>query len=163
MEQALDLRQKILKAESCSFDTTIVADYGDVLYEFKMHCSIDKIGDLTFEVTQPATIQGIKGKISASGGGLIFEDKVLAFAPMADDQLTPVSAPWIFMQTLRSGYIEACGETEEGTMLRINDSYREDALQLTILLNEKERPIYSQIMWKNKKVLSLTIENFTIS
>ena len=104
----MDFRAKLL-AQAVSFDAEITADYGDKTYTFAMHCESDTKGDMTFTVTAPESIAGISGTISASGGKLTFSDTALAFDLMADDQLSPVSAPWILMKTLRSGYLTSCG------------------------------------------------------
>ena len=163
LDTALDLRQRILNAEACSFHAAVTADYGDSIYHFKMSCSTNKSGQLNFIVTEPESISGICGKIDLQSSHLTFDDKVLAFSPLADGQITPVYAPWIFYQTLRSGYVSACGANSDGYLLQINDSYEEDALELTIQLNKEQLPIFAQIVWQGRRILSLEIEDFTLS
>lgn len=67
IEAGMALRSQILKAQGLSFDTDLTADYGDKLYTFSMHCTGDREGNLTFTVTAPETIEGIKGSISQQG------------------------------------------------------------------------------------------------
>ena len=104
LERAMTLRAKLLASE-CSFDAKITADYGDKLYAFAMTCQGDSRGNLTFTVTEPESIAGITGIISQDGGRLTFDDTALYFDLLTDDQLSPVSAPWIFLKALRGGYI----------------------------------------------------------
>lgn len=163
IERGMALRSKLLQADSCSFDAEITADYGDSLYTFAMSCQGNTKGDVAFSVTSPESIAGITGVIDDEGGKLTFEDVALQFDTMADDQVTPVVAPWIFLKTLRSGYLtSAC--TEDGQIrLTMDDSYEEDALQLDIWLTEDEIPIRAEILYDGRRILSLNVENFVIS
>lgn len=160
INQAISLRNKILNGEGCSFHAVINADYGEKIYTFATQCVADRDGNLTFTVTSPESISGITGKVKATGGEVIFDDKVIAFQSMADDQITPVSAPWVFMKTLRSGYIASCSADDMGAEIAIDDSYAEKALRLQILLKD-EKPVSAEIFWQGRRVLTLTIENFT--
>ncbi len=163
MDRALALRQRIIKAEQCSFDATITADYTDSVYVFKMHCVSDSQGKVDFEVISPDSIAGITGSISSTQSNLTFDGQVLAFPPLADDYITPVSAPWVMMNTLRSGYIHACGKSKDGLLISLDDSYQNEALQVDIQLDVQDMPVSVQMLWKGRKVLTLVIENFTIS
>ena len=162
IERGMALRSKILQATSCSFDADITADYGDKIYTFSMSCQGNNQGDITFKVTAPESISGITGIISENDGFLTFENVSLAFERMADDQITPVSAPWILLQTLRSGYLTSAGIEEEGIRLTIDDSYEEDALQLDIWLDENDYPKRGEILYDGRRILSLDVRNFRI-
>ena len=159
LERAMQLRAAMIAKTVC-FDCTVTADYGDVSYTFCMRCSVDTAGNLTFEVTKPETIAGISGSVSATGGKLTFDDVALAFELMADGQLTPVSAPWILVRTLRSGYLTSCGMEGELLRVSIDDSYNEDALHLDIWVNGEDQPTLAEIYWQGRRLLSVTVENF---
>ena len=161
LERAMTLRAKLLASE-CSFDAKITADYGDKLYVFAMACQGDSRGNLTFTVTEPESIAGITGVISQDGGRLTFDNTALAFPLMADDQLTPVSAPWIFLKTLRGGYITSANTEEELLHLTIDDSYEEDALQLDIWLDGQNLPVQSDILYDGRRILTVQVSNFTL-
>lgn len=157
---AVAIRERIAKSNGCSFQSEITADYGEKLYTFTMDCQVDKEGNMTFAVTQPETLAGITGKVDTSGGAITFDDKVLAFQTIADDQVTPVTAPWLLIRTLRSGYLRDATDTESGYRISVDDSYEADALRLNINI-EKELPVSGEIYWKGRRVLTLTVENFT--
>ena len=161
MDRALALRDRILQSEGCSFDTVVTADYGDTVYTFQMHCETDSAGNLKFQVLEPDSISGISGMISEDSGKLTFDDQALAFATLVDGQITPVCAPWVFVRSLRAGYLNACAECGEGIQLRIDDSYQEDALQLDIKTDDSYLPISADILWQGRRVLSLSVNNFT--
>lgn len=160
LNSALALRESIAKSEGCSFQSTITADYGEELYTFTMECQVDKEGNMTFTVVQPVSLTGITGKINTSGGAITFDDKVLAFQPIADGQVTPVTAPWLLIKSLRSGYLRDSTDTENGYRISIDDSYEADALRLNIYV-ERDLPVSGEIFWKGRRVLTLTVENFT--
>ncbi len=159
LDRAIALRNKIADSNGCSYHAKITADYGEKIYAFSMDCQTDKEGNLTFFVIEPATIAGITGKISASGGAITFDDQVLAFQTMADGQVTPVTAPWLFMNTLRGGYLKGCTQVDNGIEISIDDSYAENALHLNIV-TEAETPVSAEIFWQGRRVLTLAVENF---
>lgn len=159
VDQAMSLRSAILQAKQCTFSLDITADYGDMTYDFSMDCLCDDQGTITFTVTAPQTISGITGSISNSGGNLTFDDTVLAIPMLTDDQLTPVSAPWILMRTLRAG----CITSGTDGRVTIDDSYADDALKLDIYLGEDQMPKEVDIYWKNRRILALTVKSFIIS
>ena len=161
LDRAMSLREQLLHSEGCRFTAVITADYGDKIYSFTMDCQADSNGDLTFTVTEPQSISGITGKISGQGGHLTFADKALGFEMLADGQVTPVSAPWLFVRTLRSGYISACGSDGDLARLAIDDSYQENALHLDIWLDSLNTPVRGEILWQGRRVVSLEIKNFT--
>ena len=161
LDRAIALRNKILNGDGCSFQATVTADYGEKIYVFSLNCEADKNGDLSFTVASPATIKGISGKISGTGGSISFDDVVLAFPTIADGQITPVTAPWLFVKTLRGGYLKDCSLNDDGFSIAIDDSYSEEAFQLNI--NTKgDTPISAEIFWKGRRILTLSVENFVI-
>ena len=162
LEQAVAFRERLLSSQSCSFRTEVTADYGDLIHRFSMDCSGDASGNLEFEILQPEGIAGIRGKISDQGGSIEFEDQALFFPLMTDDLLTPASAPWIFLKTLRSGYITSACEEDGLLRITVDDGYEEDSLTLDIRL-EKNQPVQADILHKGKRILALTVENFSIS
>lgn len=162
MDRALALRQRLLEGSGCSFETIVSADYGEYLHSFVLRCQADTDGKITFEVLAPETIRGITGTMNAEQGTLTFDQEILAFSPLADGQIAPVTAPWILVHTLRGGYISACGETEQGLLLSVNDSYADDALGLEIRLDENDLPVSAEIIWQGRRILSMLIEDFEI-
>ena len=78
---------------------------------------------------------------------------------LTDDQITPVSAPWILMRTLRGGYITSCTDGR----ITIDDSYDDDALKLDITLNGEKIPSFVEIYWKNRRILTLEVKSFVLS
>lgn len=160
IEEGLKLRTQ-LQQSTCSFDAKITADYGNIVHTFVLSCISQSDGSVAFTLQEPQSIQGITGIIHSQHGELTFADTAVAFPTLADGELSPVSAPWILLNTLRSGYIR-CGCLEEGNIrLTIDDSYQQDALQLDIWLNDQEYPKFVQISWQGRSVLSIEVSNFT--
>lgn len=162
MNRALALRERVQKGSS-TFEAEITADYGDRQAAFTLACQSDPEGSLTFRVLEPESIAGISGRIAGDKGELTFDEAVLAFPMVADGLLTPVSAPWIFMKTLRTGYLSSAGM--EGTSLRLcmEDSYRDDALHANIWVDEENAPQRVEILHDGQKYLSIAIRSFAVS
>lgn len=162
MDRCLDLRSQLLGMECCSFDVRITADYSDAVHTFSMSCQGDSRGNLNFTVTEPESISGITGEFTAGEGKLTFDDIALQFPLLTDEQITPVSGPWIFLNTLLGGYITSCGEEGEFLRCTINDDYEDDALQLDIWLSEENVPIRAEIAWDGRRIVTMEIANFTV-
>lgn len=162
MDRAMVLRAELLACENCSFDAKITADYGDELHEFTMYCTADNDGNLSFSVEKPESIEGITGKIASGEGKLTFDDTVLYFPLMADEQITPISAPWILVKTLLGGYLTGCCEEDGLLRLSINDSYEEDALQMEIWMDGEDAPVNAEIYYDDRRIVTMEIENFQI-
>lgn len=163
LHTAMEFRDMLLAAESCSFSTGITADYGDSLQHFSMSCEGDSSGNLSFQITAPDSIAGIQGEITDGGGRIIFEDEAVFFPLMTDDLLVPASAPWIFLKTLRSGYLTSACMEDELLHITVDDSYDDDALTLDIWFNGNNQPVRSDILHDGKRILSLEVENFVFS
>ena len=159
LERAMNLRAKLLTS-AVSFDAEITADYGSEIHTFSVYCQGDSQGNLGFRVTAPESIADITGRIEAGEGKLTYRDTVLAFPLLAEDQLSPVSAPWIFYTTLRGGYLTAAGMEEDLLRLTIDDSYREDALTVDIWLDGMDTPVRAEILYDGRRILTLLIKNF---
>ena len=159
MQRAMEFRS-VLLSKCVAFDTIITADYGDKTYTFGAYCEADTNGTLTFTVTAPETIAGITGKFSQNRGKLTFDNQALAFPMLADGQVTPVSGPWILMNTLRSGYLTSCGKEGQGLRLSIDDSYQDDALHLDIWLDADDNHVRGEILWQGRRIVSMEVKNF---
>ena len=162
IERGMALRSRLLSAEGCSFDAAVTADYGDKVYAFSLFCEGDSKGNLSFSVTEPESIAGITGSITDEGGKLTFDETALQFDLMADEHLSPVSAPWILLKTLRSGYLTSACMEESLLRLTIDDSYDEDALQLDIWLDAGDLPLRAEILFDERRILSIDVTNFQI-
>ena len=141
----------------------MTADYGDKLYTFGMFCEGDSKGNLGFRVTQPDTIAGIEGSMSGKAGKLTFADTALAFPLLADEQVSPVSAPYLLLKTLLGGYVRSAGEDADLVRVTVDDSYEEGALQLDIWLNTENLPVRAEILYEGRRILTMNIKDFHIS
>lgn len=162
LDRAMTMRERLLSANGCTFDAEITADYGDKVYSFSMSCQTDQDGTVAFTVNQPESISGITGEVSGNGGKLTFDESALAFELLADGQITPVSVPWLLIHTLRSGYLTSCGTDGENLRVSIDDSYEEDALHLDIWLDSEDLPVRGEVIWQERRILSLEVKNFTL-
>ena len=161
LDAVLDLREEIL-SNPCSFTAAITADYVDELYHFQMNCHVDTSGTMVFTVTKPDTLSDITGTINSETANLTFDDVIISFPPLADGRLSPVTGPWVFINTLRSGYISACSKEKDGYFILADDSYDDNALQLEILTDSTGTPIHAEIFWNQRRIITLKIRDFVI-
>lgn len=161
LDRAMGLRAKML-SHDCAFQMEITADSLSELCSFQVDCKMDVSGDVTFQVLAPESIAGIQGTIGRDKGKLTFDDAAVAFPLLADGEISPASAPWILTRTLRSGYLTSCGQEGELLRVAIDDSYGEDALHLDVWLTEEDIPCRADITWRDRRIVSMDIENFTI-
>lgn len=162
IDRALNLRNRIISADLCTFTAEITADYQTECYVFKMDCTSDGQGDVKFTVKEPTSISGITGEISDESGKLTFDDKYLVFAPLVDGQITPVSSPGLFINALRSGYISGCTETDNGLLIQIDDTYQNENLNYSVYTNSNNLPCGVEIYLQGRRVVTIIVENFTI-
>ena len=160
MNEVLKLRQKVTASEKVTFDGIITADYGDMLHSFGVSCKMEN-AQLHFTVTSPESIAGITGYFDGQGGKLTFSDQVLAFPLLAEGQLSPVSAPWLFLQTLRGGYLVSSGEDGDLIRICIDESYEENVLRADIWTDLEYNPVRCDFLWSGRRILSMEIENFS--
>ncbi len=160
MDSALHMRNEILSAKECSFQAEITADYGDEVQSFTLNCKTDLQGNLTFSVVAPEIISGLTGKIDETGGGINFDQSMLAFPLLADGQLSPVSAPWIFMHSLRSGFIHACGQDKDLYRVTIHDSFSGAPLQMELWFDNERKPVHCEIIWDGRRIITVNVSNF---
>jgi len=161
LDQALQLRETILKASTISFCADITADYGSEIYTFQMECTEKSEGDMTFTIISPDTIAGITGTISEDQPAFTFDDKILAFPPLADGQITPVMAPHVLLKILRGGYISACSSESDGYCIYLDDSYLENQLHVQVYTNTDFIPIRAEIVYNDYRILSLDISKYS--
>lgn len=161
MDKLLSFRQKLIQSNRSSFECTVTADYGDQVYSFTLLCDFDQKGNMRFSVLEPESISGVTGTVDSNGGNLTFDDKILGFPLLADGYLTPVSAPWLLMKTLRSGYIESWGELKDGWLISLYDSYEENTMQVDIISDPEMNPVSAEFIWDGRRILSLTVSDFS--
>lgn len=162
IDAAMTLRDSVLSSNGTSFVAEITADYADVLYTFELECRSDQDGSLSFTVTAPKSVSGITGIISNDQQSLTFDDKILAFPPLSDGQLTPVIAPYLFLNSLRSGYLSACGKDGDGYCIYIDDTFRDHPLQLHLYTDADFVPFRAEMIYNNLRILSVDIADFTL-
>lgn len=163
LTRIIKLRENVLQSSGCSFTAEVTADYGDKIYVFEMQCKADADGTVQFSVIAPNTIAGIGGELSSVGGKLIFDETVLAIAMLADGQISPVSAPWLFVHTLQSGYISSAVTEQDQFHVTFTDTYKENAFQMDLWLDRDDKPCRAEIIWEGYRILSISVKDFVIA
>ena len=161
VDNALVIRQQIANSSELSFNCIITADYLNYAYEFKLHCKQKAEDVLEFTVVEPDSIEGINGEFSSKDGKIMFDEKYLTFPLLADDVLSPIATPWIFIHALKGGYIHSAGNDNGFTRVTIDDTFDSTNFQIDIWLDENNIPTSGQIIWDGQKILSFIVTDFT--
>ena len=115
---------------------------------------------MTFSVTEPEEIAGIRGTVRGTEGTVQFDETALAFPLLAEGRLSPLSAPWVLMKAIRSGCIIAAGTEGEAVHVIIDDSYADNALSVDLWL-EEGRVTEAEIAWEGRRCVTMTVEDFS--
>lgn len=159
LKEAMEFRERLLKG-GCRFQTEVTADFGDTVNTFRMDCAVQIQGDLTFTVTEPELIRGIGGRVTGSQGTLIFSDTVLAFPLLAQGELSPVSAPWLLVNALRSGSMSCVGKDDALTRLSLADTFLGEGLRVEVWFDGQWLPVEAELYWNGRRAVSMKIMDF---
>ena len=80
---------------------------------------------------------------------------------MIDNRLSPVAAPWLMLHMLKSGYISACGSSEDGMHIRIEDTYSNETVLLDLYTDKQNNPIRADIIWNGMRNLAIDVREFS--
>lgn len=152
-----------MQANRCDFTCEVTADYNNRLCSFTLDMVSEANEDLIFTVVSPSAISGISGKLTEEGGKIIFDDIALQFPLTADDLPSPISAPWLLMNTLRSGFLSSACMEDSNIRLSMDDTYNGEPLRLDIWLNDQQYPEAADILYDGKRILTMRVSNFGIS
>ena len=152
-------RQMLEQSRGCAFDADITAQYPDRVYRFTLQCVSDGEG-FRFQVKEPESIRGIAGSIEEKGGNLIFDDCLLAFPLLADGELSPVTAPWLFLQSLKRGLVRLASKTEDGVCISFEDVFRGETVLSEVSLTMDGTPLSCELFWNGERILLLQFTDF---
>ena len=155
-DNIITLRDKISRGAACSFTASVSLDYGDYLYNFVAFCETDATNNMRVTVLEPTPIAGISGEIDGRSGKIVFDEQVLAFELLADEQIVPICVPWLLIKALRGGYINSSGATSA----QIDDTFNGCEFRTEVYFNEMGTPSEVEIVWQGKRIASIIIKDF---
>lgn len=162
ISEAMELRRRLSKGESTCFEAVVTADYGDRIYTFTVASVAQNTGAVDFTVVSPETIAGITGSVSEGVGKLTFDDTVLLFEPLTQGQLTPAIGPWLMIKAILGGYIRSVSNVNDALKFTIDDSFKSECFQTILTLDRDQMPSFCEIIWNNRRILSMQISNFVV-
>ncbi|MBP3633111.1 MAG: hypothetical protein J6J43_00870 [Oscillospiraceae bacterium] len=158
-QTALDLRTKLMQAQTCGFTAQIRSDHGEKVYEFTADVRYSP-EETVVEITSPEELQGIRAKVTEDGAKLEYDGVELTFGTLANGKVSPMSAPWLLVQCWIGEYIShagADGELERVTYLR---GYDDEEIMLDTWLNVDGIPAYAEVAYDGVRCLSIQIRDF---
>lgn len=163
LDAGMHLRSRLLQSSKCAFTAEITADYHGRISTFTLDCIANDKGNLSFNIAQPSTISGISGTLTGEEGSIQFDDAALQFPLSAEDLPSPVSAPWILINALRSGFLTSACEENDKKRISINDTFQEMALILDVWLNREQVPERADILYEGRRILTISVTKFDLS
>ena len=163
LDAGMTLRSKILQSSQCMLTLDITADYNGRICRFTVDCTADSTGDLRFAIVAPDSISGISGNLAGEEGQICFNNMTLQFPLTAEDLPSPISAPWILLNSLRCGFLSSACVEEGETRLSIDSRFNGNPLKLDIWLNGENLPAHADILSDGCRILSMDVMKFEIS
>lgn len=160
LSQANLFRAELLSNGGCAFTVDIQADFGQGIHSFTVECDSTSEGVLTMEVLSPETIAGICATVEGDTGKLQYEGLSLTFGMLADDTISPVSAPGILADCWLSEFVLSAGKEGE----RYRASYEKKISGKVLLLDtyfENGVPISAEICYNNMRIIHMEIRDFS--
>lgn len=159
----MTFRNSLSQKDQCTYICVVTANYEDYQSTFMLDCSADTEGSVSFAVRYPYSISGITGQINAEGGDIHFDDQILTFPLLADGLISPVSAPWIFFDSLKNGYVLTVGEYDEETYVTLENTFKEYTYRIEIVMNSDKIPVSAIVYWKDRDFMQIKIEQFRMA
>lgn len=157
---AEQLRKDVFSGNGLQFRCSICADYSDMKFCFALSCSTEDGAQVKFCALEPASIQGIGGYVGPDESAVTFDDQILAFPLMGDSPVSPVGAPWLFLQALRYGCLCNYSITEDGCTVALDFEHRDRVLRVDVGFDAGGIPQYAYIGENGHTYLTLTFSDF---
>ena len=157
---ALSFRTALLGSSGCAFSAEVTADYGGHVFVFLMDCQSDE-GRLRLCVEEPDAIADIAATVSEDGTEIIFDDVKLEFGLLADEQVSPVTVPWLLEQCWKHAYIAWSGADGDSQRITYLHGYGDEELTVDTWFSDGV-PIYAEVFFDDIKCVSVEIQNFEI-
>ena len=156
---AEEFRNRI-RTEPAEFTVRITADYIGSREVFSADCRWDPAKKLTFSLTEPEELAGIKGSVAAPEETVLFEDAVLALPPLAEGRILPAAGPYVLMKALAEGQLISAVQEGELLHLTLRESCEENAPEAEIWLREGI-PLSAELSRNGRRHLSMEFSRFS--
>lgn len=161
LQKALDLRSLLLSRGQYGFSVDVTCDYGESVFAFSADCITQEDG-VRIRLTQPETLSGIEAFCGREDVGILFDDTLVSLGKLADGNLAPLQAPYLFRKALESEYISCTGRDADALRVTYLLGYDDEELQLDVWLDEKNNlPLRAEITYEGRSVLRALITDFT--
>ena len=160
MKSAMELRTELL-ARGCSFTAGIEAHLDDGTAEFTVNCACAPDGNVTLEVTEPASIAGITATVAPGAGNARFDDVALEFGLLADGQLAPMAIPELLYRAWTQEYIRGAGVDGDRFCAVYLSGWGDRELTVEQWISDGV-PVYADLWFGTTNAASVTISDFSL-
>ncbi len=159
------IRSEYSGTKSITMIVSVTADYGNRVYEYKLHC-VGKDDAMDIEVMEPEAIKGIKAHISKDATGLEFEGVTLDTGELFGDGLSPLEAIPMMLKAWKSGYAsETWKEKINGTQTLAvkfdlsKAGSSKDTKHIVWFDLKNNLPVKAEILYDGYRVINCTFGN----
>lgn len=162
--ELVEIRTRLIAAETFYAELAITADYGERVYEYGItYSGSPGLGALT--VNSPAELAGVRASVSVTGGTLHYDGAELDTGPITADGLSPVEAVPVLMQQWQRGEVEQCALEKygEADAVMMSTSVNEAVTQCTWFDRETGNPLYSELLESGRAVIKCEFSDVVIA
>ncbi len=159
---AVEFRAALVRKGGCSFCAEISADFGESVVNFTVNCEAEAEGTTYLTVIEPETLAGITATVSEGGGKITYDGMAMDFGLLAGGNVIPAAAPAIAVTCWVKEYIASAGM--EGELYRA--TYEKDFDEKMLKVDtwyENGVPICAEVCYNNKRILKITITDFSMN
>ena len=160
LSQAIRFRGELVEAGGCSFIADLECDYGEIVEHFSLQFDWTEGSGGELTLLEPETIAGITARVSPEEGTVTYDGLALGFAPLAEDSVSPAGAPALVVDCWSRAYIHSAGEDGERYRVCYQKNYGQNAMLIDTYF-ENGIPILAELCYNGKRILKLSISDFT--
>lgn len=162
-KMAKEIRSEILDAGNIRMTLNITADYGDNVYDFKLHFEGGTDGG-TLTVLEPETIAGLTAVFTADGLTFQYDGASLDTGELNESGLSPIGSLPAMLTQWCEGYIsQSTYETMDGlSCTAVSFSVSDDTQLRTWFDCETYLPVRSELTSSGSVVIFCEFENVII-
>lgn len=163
-EEFADYRASLGESAGISLTANVRADYGEKILEYTLRYEENAFGN-TVEVLSPELVSGVKAHFEENRGTLEFDGLILDGANLTKDGLTPLSALFEIVKSLKSGYLQKLWieDSDNGAELVSELAVSDSSIQTLWMDAASMTPLRSEIKSENKTVIYCEIFDWTVN
>lgn len=167
-DKADELRKQLSQIAACEIECSMIADYGEAVYDFKLAFSYDSDGESILTVIEPENISGLQIALNGDTLELLFSQTRLETGTITSNGLTPVTAIPMMLSAWKDGYVYSIGNEKlddvDCLLLNIKMMDGDEDLSYNLWVGaESFIPCKAEIIYQGNSVISCQFSRFEVT